>query len=79
MLKVDGNGDTLMTNAICSPGYDEYSISMFHTSDNGFLFGGVKYGSIFGIGYYFLYKTDSLFNTSCFNHHKLAWAKQLYL
>jgi hypothetical protein len=71
MLKVNTNGDTLWTNAIGGPYYSVYQMNIYNTSDNGFLVSGTIDGNLpMTTGMYFLYRTDSLFNTSCVNYRE---------
>ncbi len=71
LLKLNSSGDTLWTNAIGGPNYSVYQMYIYNTSDNGFLVSGTIDGSFpLTTGVLFLYKTDSLFNTSCVNYHE---------
>lgn len=71
LIKLNSNGDTLWTSAIGGPDFTLTHMNFYNTSDNGFLVSGFIDGNFQVTSRLnFLYKTDSLFNTSCVNYRE---------
>jgi Secretion system C-terminal sorting domain len=68
LMKVDQNGDTLWTRFTGRGGFAYEIADLLAYSDGGFIYDGVMYGDIPGVGNGgpFIHKTDSLGQHACF-------------
>ncbi len=68
LMKIDQNGDTLWTRSTGRSGFTYEIADLLAYSDGGFIYDGIMYGDIPGVGNGgpFIHKTDSLGQHACF-------------
>lgn len=80
LIKTDTNGDTLWTRSYGRTNYYYESTSIIQCSDRGYLYSGVSAGNYpqNNSGALYIYKTDSLGHTSCFERIQPTYVYNLF-